>query len=94
MQKQKHHGLSPIQSYQHTSFQHSKHTSKMHESLLKCKYDAMHEAIEKLSRGVHNKETSMDREAIEHTETSSMDQEAVEKLLRQILKKLDGMKLQ
>ena len=35
-------------------------------------------AIEQLTKGVHNKLTSMDREAIEHTETSSMDQEAVE----------------
>ena len=33
MQKKKHHGLSPIQSYQHTWFQHSKHTSIMHETL-------------------------------------------------------------
>ena len=35
-------------------------------------------AIEKLSRGVHSKRTSMDREAIEHKETSLMDQEAIE----------------
>ena len=35
MQKEKHYGLSPIQSYQRTSFQHIKHISKMHESLLK-----------------------------------------------------------
>ena len=35
-------------------------------------------AIEMLSRGVHNKRTSMDREAIEYTETSLMDQEAIE----------------
>ena len=42
MQKEKYHGHRPIQSYHHTSFQHIKHTSKMHESLLKCKCDAMH----------------------------------------------------
>ena len=35
--------LNPIQSYQHTWFQHSTHTSIMHETLLKCKCDAMHE---------------------------------------------------
>ena len=35
-------------------------------------------AIEELSRGVHNKETSMDRKAIEHLETFSMDREAIE----------------
>ena len=35
-------------------------------------------AIKELSRGVYSKVTSMDREAIEHTETSSMDREAVE----------------
>ena len=33
--------------------------------------------IEKLSRGVHSKVISMDREAIKHTETSSMDREVV-----------------
>ena len=32
--KKKHHGLSPIQTYQHTTLQQSKHTSKMHETLL------------------------------------------------------------
>ena len=35
-------------------------------------------AIEELTKGVHSKLTSMDREAIEHTETSSLDREAVE----------------
>ena len=35
-------------------------------------------AIKELTKDVHSKLTSMDREAIEHTETSSMDQEAVE----------------
>ena len=35
-------------------------------------------AIKELTKDVHSKLTSMDREAIEHTETSSMDREAVE----------------
>ena len=48
------------------------------------------EAIEELSRGVHSKVTSMDWEAIEHTETSLIDQEVVEQLSRLILKNLDG----
>ena len=34
MQHKKHHGLSLIQTYQHTSLQQSKHTSKMHDTLL------------------------------------------------------------
>ena len=34
-------------------------------------------AIKELTKDVHSKLTSMDREAIEHTETSSMDREAV-----------------
>ena len=41
--KKKNHGLSLIQSYPHTCFQHNKQTSIMHETLLKCKCDAMHE---------------------------------------------------
>ena len=45
MQQNKHHGLSPIQTYQHTRFYQIKHTSKMHETLWKCKCDAMHEHI-------------------------------------------------
>ena len=45
MQQYKHHALNPNQSYQHTWFQHSKHTSKIHESLLKCKCDVMHEHL-------------------------------------------------
>ena len=45
MQKEKHYGLSPIQSYQRTSFQHIKHISKMHESLLKCNCDAIHDVL-------------------------------------------------
>ena len=48
-------------------------------------------AIEKLSRGVHSKVTSMDREAIEHIETSLMDQEVVEKLLRGVHSKVTLM---
>ena len=43
MQQNKHHGLNPIQTYQHIEFQHWEHTSKMHETLWKCKCDAMHE---------------------------------------------------
>ena len=35
-------------------------------------------AIEELTKGVHSKLTSMDQEAMEHTETSSMDREANE----------------
>ena len=45
MQQNKYHGLNPIQTYQHTRFQHIRHTSKMHETLWKCKCDAMHEHI-------------------------------------------------
>ena len=37
-----HYGLNPIQSYQHTRFQHIKHTSIMHETLWECKCNAMH----------------------------------------------------
>ena len=44
-QQNKHHELSPIQTYQHTRFQHIKHTSKIHETLWKCKCDAMYEHI-------------------------------------------------
>ena len=40
-----HHRLSPIQTHQHTTLQQSKHTSKMHETLLKCKCDAMNEHL-------------------------------------------------
>ena len=43
--KKKYHELSPIQSYRYTWFQHSKHTSIIHQSLLKCKCDAMHELL-------------------------------------------------
>ena len=37
VQQEYHHGLNPIQTYQHTRFQHRKHTSIMLETLLKMK---------------------------------------------------------
>ena len=42
MQNKKHHGLSLIQSYQHTSILH---TSKCMKIPLKCKWDAMYEVL-------------------------------------------------
>ena len=42
MQNKKHYGLSPIQSYQHTSILH---TSKCMKIPLKCKWDAMFEVL-------------------------------------------------
>ena len=38
----RHHGLSPIQSYQHTSILH---TSKCMKIPLKCKWNAMYEVL-------------------------------------------------
>ena len=39
-------------------------------------------AIEELSKGVHNKLTSMDQEAIEHPKSFLMDREAIENAIK------------
>ena len=72
-----------------TIYKHIRNSMDRQVSRIKISRNSYRVAIEELTRGVHIKRGSTDKEDIEHIETSSMDRDCDNSYREKKLKRLD-----